>query len=319
MKSISKFIKGVYKRVKKEFIKGQNFNIDKNMNPINESIKTYLTMESSGALLITGEWGCGKTYYLKNKLFTKDFDLTHTCGDSFIPIIVSLFGITDLKEIPERVLSAYLDKIGNKVNGGKITSMAKNIFDAIPALNNYVNLDKLLGQGQGIYHLIPTHVLICFDDLERVSEDIKKDKLLGVINELVENKGYKVILIANEDYISSDNMQFKEKVVEKTIKYVSNITDIYFELISSYGDDKFEAFMKNDKIQSSIKRDKYSKSTAKQLSNIRTIKFAITHFYDIFLSYKTEECMNDLTIRKLINQWYFVLFISIESNYMTKI
>lgn len=91
MKQIVKFIKIIYKNIKKEFIK--------NMNPINESIKTYLTMENTGALLITGEWGCGKTYYLKNKLFTKEFDLINTDGDTFIPIIVSLFGVTDLKEI----------------------------------------------------------------------------------------------------------------------------------------------------------------------------------------------------------------------------
>ena len=49
--------------------------------------------------------------------------------------------------------------------------------------------------------------IICFDDLERVLDSIDTNEVLGTINQLVENLQYKVIVVANEDFIrqSSNN------------------------------------------------------------------------------------------------------------------
>lgn len=30
-----------------------------------DGIKNYLSMESTGALIVTGEWGCGKTFHIE--------------------------------------------------------------------------------------------------------------------------------------------------------------------------------------------------------------------------------------------------------------
>ena len=39
------------------------------MEPINnnmlDGIRNYLSMESTGALMVSGEWGCGKTYHIE--------------------------------------------------------------------------------------------------------------------------------------------------------------------------------------------------------------------------------------------------------------
>ena len=37
-------------------------------NPVADGVFNYLNMKTSGALLVTGDWGCGKTYFLKNYL-----------------------------------------------------------------------------------------------------------------------------------------------------------------------------------------------------------------------------------------------------------
>ena len=137
--------------------------------------------------------------------------------------MVSLFGIKELRELPERVLYAYLDKVGKNISSfGKLTQFAKNIADALPIVNNYVDINKLLGTGDGLYRIIPNNVLICFDDIERAIDIIDINEILGVINELVENRDYKVIVVANEDFIKEkechDNnkqLVFKEKVIEK--------------------------------------------------------------------------------------------------------
>jgi len=288
-------------------------------HPVRDGVFNYLEMKTSGALLVTGDWGCGKTYFFKNSLFEeikKD--------NSFIPVMVSLFGLKELRELPERVLYAYLDKMGKKITRfGKLTKMAKNFIEAIPFVKDYVDIGKLLGSGDGLYRIIPKNVLICFDDIERAIETIDFNEMLGVVNELVENKGYKVIVIANESFITKENggkhLVFKEKVIEKTLVYIPNVVSLFKEIASSYENPDFVDFMSDiDIIQSINPAEELLAdfpSLRKCLSNIRTIKFAIGHFYPVFLFYNTNANLHkdDLIVRKkLKNCWIFILAVSIE-------
>ena len=50
-----------------------------------------------GALMITGEWGCGKTYLLNNML-------TDELKDTHIILRVSLFGMESIEEIRTEVI-----------------------------------------------------------------------------------------------------------------------------------------------------------------------------------------------------------------------
>lgn len=287
-------------------------------HPITEGVKNYLSMDTSGALLVSGDWGCGKTYYLKNELFNEI-----TSEGLFIPIMVSLFGLNELKEIPERIFYAYLDKVGdNGASFGKIAKYAKNIAEALPVVQKYVNVNKLLGSGEGLYQIIPDNVLICFDDIERAIDIIKINDILGVVNELVENKKYKVIIVANESFIKTDELIFKEKVIEKTFRFLPNIIDVFSVLVNSHENRSFSEFMLNKAIISTINPHDSSikgfenSGLLKNLSNIRILKFAIEHFYPVFLHYTTQikegEEIEDITIKKLRNYWIFILSISIE-------
>lgn len=291
-------------------------------NPVADGVFNYLNMKTSGALLVTGDWGCGKTYFLKNYLFGKIQETT-----SFIPIMVSLFGIKELKELPERVLYAYLDKVGKNISSfGKLAQYAKNITDALPIVNNYVDINKLLGTGNGLYRIIPNNVLICFDDIERAIDIIDINEILGVVNELVENRDYKVIVVANEDFIKEkeypdNNKQliFKEKVIEKTLTYIPNIVSVFKEIVSTYDNIGFVEFLCNEDIVQSINPQNESLSKypnlKKHLSNIRILKFAIEHFYVIYnLYHENGKSYKDDSIvkMKLKNYWIFILAITIE-------
>lgn len=287
-------------------------------HPITEGIKNYLTMNTSGALLVTGDWGCGKTHYFKNELFDEIIS-----ERAYTPIMVSLFGLTELKEIPERILYAYLDKVGNEaVSIGKIARYIKNFADALPVVKKFVDMNKLLGSGEGLYRMIPSNVLICFDDMERAIDSIKINDILGVVNELVENKNYKVIIITNERFIEKEELIFKEKVIEKTFKFSPNTIKIFSILVDSHKNNYFSKFMQSAAIIStvnpydnSIKEFKGS-NLSKNLSNIRIIKFAIEHFYPVFSHYtnqiKDGEEIEDITKKKLRNFWIFILSTSIE-------
>lgn len=293
-------------------------NPNKEKHPITKGVKNYLSMNTSGALLVTGDWGCGKTHYFKNELFKEIIS-----EGSFIPVIVSLFGVNELKEIPERILYAYLDNAKDNVASlGKIAKFTKNFAEALPIVGKYIDVDKLLGSGEGLYKIIPSNVLICLDDIERAIDTIKFNEILGVVNELVENKNYKVIIIANESFIKTDELIFKEKVIEKTFRFMPNVINIFSILVDSHNNRHFYDFMLGDNIKSTInpcdKSIKENKNSwlSKNLSNIRIIKFAIEHFYPIFLHYSEQIGENkdfeDITIKKLRNYWIFILSTSIE-------
>ena len=284
------------------------------LHPIIDSVINYIEMNNSGALLITGNWGCGKTYYMKETVLpTIKKKLKRNI------VIVSLFGLNNLNEIPERVFYAYLNTVGKgktRFYLGSLTNKLKKITEAIPKLNEYVDFNKLLGKGQGIYNLVPKDTIICLDDLERIVDKIGINEVLGVINELVENLGYKVIIIANEDFINNSQLIFKEKVVEKTIVFIPDTLKIFKEIASSYNDTAYTDYMHNNAISLISPDNKLaikSESYRKNISNIRILKFAIEHFYKIFSYYKNSYDIGDSRIQlKLKNYWAFILAVSIE-------
>lgn len=284
------------------------------LHPIIEGISNYLEMKTTGALMITGHWGCGKTYFIKNEVIPYT---QKVLGKNLI--MVSLFGINDLSEIPERVLYAYWDAYGKDKTGfnlGRVADVIAKMADSIPKLKEYVDIDKMLGRGQGIYKLIPNDVIICLDDLERVVDSIDINNVLGVINELVENLEYKVIVIANEGFIKNNELIFKEKVVEKTLVFIPNIINIYQGIVLSYNDEQFTSYMLETAVKLiDSKNALYIKSESyrKHVSNIRILKFAIEHFYCVFSYYeKHTDITGKNIISKLNNYWTFILAISIE-------
>ena len=284
------------------------------LHPIIEGISNYLEMKTTGALMITGHWGCGKTYFIKNEVIPYT---QKVLGKKLI--MVSLFGINDLSEIPERVLYAYLDAYGKDKTGfnlGRVADVIAKMADSIPKLKEYVDIDKLLGRGQGIYKLIPNDVIICLDDLERVVDSIDINNVLGVINELVENLEYKVIVIANEGFIKNNELIFKEKVVEKTLVFIPDIIKIYQGIVLSYKDERFTSYMLEIAVKLiDSKNALYIKSESyrKHVSNIRILKFAIEHFYCIFSYYdKHTDITSENIVSKLNNYWAFILAISFE-------
>lgn len=308
---------------------------------IYDNIANFLKMENMGALLIVGAWGSGKTYYLDNVVFKKlkESDKQYHC------IRVSLFGVKDIKEIPYRVFQAYTDStVKDKSKGiikyDKIRDWARGIYQSIPKLKEIVDLSPLFTQGNAAYSLVPKDTIICFDDIERATETLDINEILGAVNELVENRHYKVILIANKEYIDNklqtqkqqtekkegeadqtinktdtERELFYEKVVEKTIAYEPDIPAIYCKLVEGYNDKAFTAFMEQPEQQNIVNPDKFkSRKYQRQLQNIRTLKFAIVHFYQIWKqsNLKNISDKNSLAYKKLHNYWFFTHAVAIE-------
>ena len=69
-----------------------------------EELKNYCDINNPvGALMLSGEWGCGKTYLIKNKFIP-------LMRDRYVFVCVSLFGIDSLDNLRVEVKKKWLGK-----------------------------------------------------------------------------------------------------------------------------------------------------------------------------------------------------------------
>ncbi|MFC2713628.1 MAG: hypothetical protein ACFN4M_09605, partial [Segatella salivae] len=76
-----------------------------------DGIRNYLSMESTGALMVSGEWGCGKTYHIEKVI------IPTLRQEGWNPTKVSLFGIESVNEIPLRIAANYKRLESDKCEG----------------------------------------------------------------------------------------------------------------------------------------------------------------------------------------------------------
>lgn len=294
------------------------------------SIRNYLSMESTGALMVSGEWGCGKTYHIEKEV------MPALQEEGWNPVKVSLFGIESVNEIPLRIADNYKrpesDK-GERTEKGKkrsclcnwrkekVAAKAAQIVSSISWLESFVDVKALVGNNSGLlYKLIPTEkTVIILDDIERVIDIIDVHILLGTINDLVEQRGYKVVVIANNSYMqqkSKEKLVFKEKVIEKTLVYEPDVVSIFKELCGK--DDPITAFMTAQKaveiIDPSYPSYKEDKGLQVELHNIRILKFALAHFskiYEVCNAFLKDE-NKDTADSFLLSLWACTVGVAIE-------
>ncbi len=288
------------------------------MNNILESILNHLKMNNTGALLVTGKWGSGKTYYLKNEVLPYVKENT-----GFTPVIVSLYGEENRAGVAKKIIYGFLDsKSGvSDFSFQKVASWISKAAPYIPKIKDYVDLSKILeGSGENFLKFLPHNkILIVLDDLERKSESLQMSDLFGLINDIVENFGAKVLLIANEEKIEKSELEFKEKTIEKTLEFTPDLSNVFDSLFENYQKSLIGQFLNSNKdfflnsllIQSNnpIIDDEIKNS----FSNIRTLKFALEHFKSVCeILTGSKPSLSDLEIEQLKNIWVFILSVSAE-------
>ena len=184
-----------------------------------EELKYYCDEpQPVGALMLTGEWGCGKTYLLNNSL-------SNALKDKCVCLRVSLFGMASIEEVKKEVKQCWLRTVaelntpasGWAEKAQKYTGVFKTVADKgaehLPepwksivsgALSfnviDFVKVEPKMGDKK---------VILIFDDLERT--DIPTSDLLGCINDYCENLHINTIVVANEEKIQSSE---KDKIQE---------------------------------------------------------------------------------------------------------
>lgn len=203
---------------------------------MNSFILNYLKNDITGrAIMLSGEWGSGKSYYVKTKLksFLEDKD-----NGKYKCVIVSLYGLSDTSEISKAIyteLRSFKFKKKNEVlttAGVAASVVPKTVFNAMTSRVGYDIGQVSDKQMQKVYDSINLNKkLLVLEDIERTQIDIIE--LLGYINNMCENDGVKVLLVTNENvllqyHIEKDNKkelhkettEYKKIYSEKALKYL---------------------------------------------------------------------------------------------------
>lgn len=254
------------------------------MDSITEKILRYISDQSKNqALLLSGPWGIGKTYYIKNTL-QKELE-RYNAYNKYKIMYISLFGIYSLEQL-QRVLGSKFITDGFKkedlLSKGKygvsfIGNKLKNIGISVGGIVNInigisdiVNLENLIDY---------SNMVLIFDDLERCSS-ISLQDIFGFINTFTEHKNIPVIVAANEDSLKSIEGydSIKEKSIYREVAFSSNISDIYSEIVESFN---FEKMIKDFLIsQFDIYINQYEDL------NLRDLKFFLSNWFNLFQDFK---------------------------------
>lgn len=232
----------------------------------------YLLNEISKGkvLMLSGEWGSGKTHFWKNQLEPKltkgqtPYAYVSLYGktniesleiDTFMNIYNSVVGDADIISKMCSTSLSYTKKIGGLFSTA-ITVLTKglvktDISKVATDIENLINDDKLTKAGQ----FLSRGGIICFDDFERKSKDIDLNDLFGFITQLALNFNSKIVLILNSDVFEGKEKDIftnvKEKTVSKYLKFAPTCNEL-FEIIIQ--DEKYTSLQNNEEIKKLLKK-----------------------------------------------------------------
>jgi len=185
-----------------------------NLNPSNQGIKEFLTSyckreSPKYAVMITGEWGSGKTWLVNNIMSQEGLD----------HLRISLFGILTRQEVYDEFFAQchpMLASAGTKIVAGIARGLLTRITFPIGSadVQSQSQLDSL-----GLKELLINikDKIVILDDFERCRLPVRE--ALGLISNLLEDDNCKIVIISNDIEIHDpEYTAYKEKVVAYTFK-----------------------------------------------------------------------------------------------------
>lgn len=283
-----------------------------NNDELNGYIKHYIENDKTNrAIMLTAPWGTGKSFYIQQKLipFLSDPD-----NGGYRCIVISLYGISSISEISKAIYvettwdtiiahapTAVKPKI-EEMKDSKSTALSKLQVGAksiLKGITSYFNVD-LSPDEDSLFKLYRSvdlsKSLIILEDLER--SELSVSQVLGYVNDLVEQDGVKVLLVANEDEILSYELsapdkeghckrmltkesvrylKIKEKSIGDTINYQCDFKNAIKEIIGVFENDALSQFKKDGCVKNILEI-----MFSKRNFNLRTFLFACQKASDIF-------------------------------------
>lgn len=264
-------------------------------------ILNYINQSTNYAVVISGNYGIGKTHFIQNLLFPKIQEIKIEDKQKFKTITISLFGVKSIEDVEKIIfLELFAPKDWQKTSAKILSVVARGAGSFFNIDIDKALKDSSLSAGDLNKY---NNLVICIDDIDRKSAELNLSEVYGFINNLTENLGAKVILIANENTLrnefngSASNAYsvLREKVIGVSFPFQSDLQLIFNQIISQYDttDNPYYNFLKENSeyILDCIKRND---------NNIRNLIFFVQQFKLVFneLNRKIERITNDLQNRK---------------------
>lgn len=213
------------------------------MEELNQLVVDYLRQEHTDfAIMINGEWGCGKTYYIAHRLSDIIKSIDSGGGKKYTPAIISLYGVSSSEDFYCKVFFGLNQWAKAKWFGVANTaiSIVAGVYGADTKKEDWAKLVP-----------IRSNTVLVFDDMERICTDkISYKEILGLINSYAEQENRKVIIVCNEAEICKNDGSFKEEYQlykEKTIRFTYNFyvyaEEVFDSLLSQVVDGNYRSFL----------------------------------------------------------------------------
>ncbi len=273
---------------------------------LNDYIYNYLKNDKTNtAIMLTGEWGAGKSHYIKRELMTFFKEKGATA------IVVSIYGLKDVSEISKSIymelrLPHFSDDSSEIGVAGKI--VAKTIVKkAVSTIG--LNMDVSDEDLKRLYKAADlTNKLVILEDVERSGIDISE--ILGFVNNLVERDKVKVLLVANEDEIkeinkndsSSNNkyLRIKEKTISDTIVFKNDYEAAIEEIIKKYNNQIINRIIDEKQI---LEISNIVEVICK--NNLRSFIFAMQKTTELFSKIQNDIFMDEFYLCLFLGNIYF--------------
>lgn len=180
-----------------------------------------LKEKRDGLILINGEWGVGKTHFLK-----KEFKFFYPDTNHFY---MSVLGLNSLQDFKDRMLSiTYLNKPSGIDKLSDLTSSATSLISQEESAGKLT--EQVISFCSGAmreYVLKDLTGIFIIDDLERITQPLRDEIATYCLQSYQSDSQLDFILVGNFSNQSNAALSHKEKVVSDEIYFsINNLTEI---------------------------------------------------------------------------------------------
>ena len=187
-----------------------------------DAVKSYIDDDFLGeyryALMLNGNWGSGKTYFIQKNIINSYITDSNTKDQSIKGVYISLNGLKNKNEITSSIMSGIASARAGKavlwvagITIGLLSDLAKTHIGG----NTSESIEETLKHSS----FSKNEFFFAFDDLERCLMPLEES--LGFISSFVEQYKAKVIILANEEEIKNgfaQRMNYYQLAVNKDLK-----------------------------------------------------------------------------------------------------
>lgn len=252
------------------------------------------------AVLVKGDWGCGKTFLVKKileeKYGKKDWEKN--------VVWISVYGLSTIQQLQQKIFEKL-----HPILTGNAAKFAFGVMNTVTQTVN-INLTDALSSFLDIIQDKDKKnemILLILDDIERCS--IQISELFGFVSEEIIEKNLKAIFISNDEEIKklqkdslNDYKSIKEKIIGMEFEVKPDIPEAVKGFISEIGLSKYETILLEKSI-SVLENLKYN--------NLRSVRQAFVHISNILNILNTRNKNEDLNkdyISEVV-EYFLVVFV----------